>query len=50
MHSSTFGAALVESPSLWFADERFLRCEWRRAHTLWGGLAMRAHCGTASER
>ena len=21
-----FGAALVESPSLWFADEKFLRC------------------------
>ncbi len=24
-HGGRFGAALVESPSLWFADERFLR-------------------------
>jgi enterochelin esterase-like enzyme len=25
-HSDRFGAALVESPSLWIADEKFLRC------------------------
>ena len=24
-HGHRFGAALVESPSLWFADEKFLR-------------------------
>lgn len=35
-HSDKFGAVLVESPSLWFAEERFLR--WGRCRLLSSSL------------